>query len=218
MTAKDISTGLGIKEKMRYVEIAPGVYALLVAISDAVLTQVSGRLQVDIVGIGEVGVEEGSLSTIDHSHRMTHEGHLYGAYVKAPYSSELANNGELNIQITAIGHAVHCLWDAACGGDAELYVYAGPTTSSGATFTPSNRKSDGPAAGSAVKTGVTVSNTGAEKQYRFLTGGKGPNSVGGSTRGDNELIIVDGTTYLFRLYNRSGAPKIAHLALVFYEE
>ena len=201
MTSKDIVGGLVPGEKQRYIQVASGVWAELIAIATGIMA-----------------ASDDSLSVIDHAHRKLHEGKLFTVDTRAEHGSELANDSALNLLIATGDKETHILWAVAAGGDAELYVYESPTTAGGSPIIPTNHRIGGDASGVTITEGVTGATSGTELGYWFFPGGSGPQASGVDMRGHNEFDVPPNTAISFVLYNRAGSSQIMRLGASWYEE
>jgi hypothetical protein len=69
-----------------------------------------------------------------------HEGRAYYAYKLYPDAGKLAAGASINIAMAfASGVNAHIVYDAMCGGDAEIYLYENSVVSGGTSFTAMRR-------------------------------------------------------------------------------
>ena len=107
--------------------------------------------------------------------------------------------------------------DALLMGDAEFYIYEGPTTTGGTSFTPINRNRNYTTSSDvAMVINPTVNTTGTLIDARFLPGGVGKKSGGGDSQ-SLELVLKPLTNYLVRMTNVNGTSHAGHLILEWYE-
>lgn len=157
---------------------------------------------------------------VDVNHQRNHDGRAFFAYKIAPDSAPLAANASINIVLASPSNVFpHMTIHGLCLGDAELYVYEGPTTTGGTSFTPINRNrnyADSNPSQVAMVINPTVTSVGTELDAQIIPGGAGKKSSGG-TAGSLEYVLKPLTNYLFRLTNINGTAHAAYLTLEWYE-
>ena len=157
---------------------------------------------------------------VDVNHQRNHDGRAFFAYKIAPDSAPLAANASINIVLASPSNVFpHMTINGLCLGDAELYVYEGPTTTGGTSFTPINRNrnyADSNPSQVAMVINPTVTSVGTELDAQIIPGGAGKKSSGG-TAGSLEYVLKPLTNYLFRLTNINGTAHAAALQLEWYE-
>jgi len=156
--------------------------------------------------------------TVDVNHLRLHEGRAYYAYKLYPDASKLGAGQSINIAVAwASGITPHLIFDANCGGDAELYLYENAVVTGGTSFTAIRRnRIINTTSSSAILINPTVTSTGTELDGMFLAGGVGK-KAGGADMFTTEQILSPLTTYLFRLTNVNGTNHMAYLHLEWYE-
>lgn len=158
--------------------------------------------------------------TVDVNHQRNHDGRAFYAYKIYKDSAPLAANASIDIVLASpSGVFPHMTIDGLCLGDAELYVYEGPTTTGGTSFTPINRNrnyADSNPSQVAMVINPTVTSVGNELDAQIIPGGIGKKSAGG-TAGSLEYVLKPLTNYLFRLTNVNGTAHAAYLTLEWYE-
>lgn len=158
--------------------------------------------------------------TVDVNHQRNHDGRAFYAYKLAPDSAPLAALASIDIVLASpSGVFPHMTIDALCLGDAELYIYEGPTTTGGTAFTPINRNRNYAISNPsqiAMVINPTVTSVGTELDAQIIPGGAGKKS-GGGTAASLEYVLKPLTNYLFRLTNVNGTAHAAYLTLEWYE-
>ena len=158
--------------------------------------------------------------TVDVNHQRNHDGRAFYAYKIYPDSAPLAANASIDIVLASpSGVFPHMTIDGLCLGDAELYVYEGPTTTGGTAFTPINRNRNYAVSNPsqvAMVINPTVTSVGTELDAQIIPGGAGKKS-GGGTAASLEYVLKPLTNYLFRLTNVNGTAHAAYLTLEWYE-
>lgn len=173
---------------------------------------------VDKNGIQYLVGSDRPFPTLDVNHLRLHEGRAFYAYKLYPYSSMLAAGSSINIAVAfASGITPHIIYDANCGGDAEVYLYEGASVTGGSSFTAKSRnRTTAITSQSAILINPTVNSTGTELDAQFIAGGVGKKAGGGDAYA-SEQVFSPLTTYLFRLTNVNGTSHMAHLYLEWYE-
>ena len=157
---------------------------------------------------------------VDVNHQRNHDGRAYYAYKIAPDSAPLASAASIDIVLASpSGVFPHVTVNGMCLGDAELYIYEGPTTTGGTAFTPINRNRNYAVSNVsqvAMVINPTVTSVGTEIDAQIIPGGAGKKSGGGAA-GSLEYVLKPLTNYLFRLTNVNGTAHAASLNLEWYE-
>ena len=158
------------------------------------------------------------LITVDVNHQRNHDGRAWVAWKIYPESAKLAAGTSCNIVFAAAaGVRPHMTVEALLMGDAELYIYEGPTTTGGTPFTPVNRNRNYTTSSDvAMVINPTVNTTGTLIDAQFLPGGVGKKSGGGDAQ-SLELVLKPLTNYLVRMTNVNGTDHPGHLQLEWYE-
>ena len=169
-------------------------------------------------GVGELTGADSPMISVDVNHQRNHDGRAWAAWRLYPASAKLAAGTSCDIVLAAAaGVRPHLTVDALLMGDAELYIYEGPTTTGGTSFTPVNRNRNyATSSDVAMVINPTVNTTGTLIDAQFLPGGVGKKSGGGSVQ-SLELVLKPLTNYLFRMTNVNGTDHAGHLALEWYE-
>lgn len=177
-------------------------------------------VQKNNAGTYVVAGADAPLITVDVNHQRNHDGRAFYAYKMAPDSAPLGAGASIDIVLASpSGVFPHMTIDALCLGDAELYIYEGPSTTGGTTFTPVNRNRNYAVSNPsqiAMVINPTVTSVGTEIDAQIIAGGAGKKAGGGSA-GSLEYVLKPLTNYLFRLTNVNGTAHAAHLALEWYE-
>lgn len=173
---------------------------------------------VDKDGVSYIVSSDKPFPVVDVNHLRMHEGRGFYAYAFNPYSSMLAAGASLNIAIAfAAGKTPHLIYQANCGGDAEIFMFENAVVSGGTSFTALNRnRTSSTTSGSAILINPTVTSTGTQLHAEFIAGGVGKKAGGGDSY-VSEQVLAPLTTYLFRLTNVNGTAHMAHLYLEWYE-
>lgn len=155
---------------------------------------------------------------VDVNHLRLHEGRAYYAYKLYPYASMLPAGASVDIAMAfAAGVKAHLVYDANCGGDAEVYLYENAVVSGDTVFTAVRRnRTIATTSQSAILINPTVTNTGTLLDAQFIAGGVGKKAGGGNSFA-TEQVFSPLTTYLFRLTNVNGTAHMAHLHIEWYE-
>lgn len=173
---------------------------------------------VDKDGNSYIASSDRPFPTLDVNHLRLHEGRAFYAYSLYPYSAMLPANSSINIAVAwATGKTPHLIYNANCGGDAELYMYEGATVTGGTSLTAFNRnRTSTTTSASALLLNPTITSAGTLLEAEFIAGGVGKKAGGGDAYA-NEQVLNSLTTYLFRLTNVNGTAHMAHLYLEWYE-
>jgi hypothetical protein len=169
-------------------------------------------------GLQQVIGSDRSLPTIDVNHLRLHEGRAFYAYRMYPHATPLAAGASVDIAVAwASGKTPHIIYNAECGGDAELYLYENAVVTGGTSFTAMNRnRVINTASSSAILINPTVTSTGTLLESGIIAGGVGKKAGGGDAYA-SEQVLSSLTTYLFRLTNVNGTAHMANLYLEWYE-
>lgn len=176
------------------------------------------QVQKNNAGNYVVAGADAPLIMVDVNHQRNHDGRAWFAYKMYPTSAPLASGASIDIVLaSASGVIPHMTVDALCLGDAEFYIYEGPTATGGTPFTPINRNRNYTTSSQvAMIINPTVSSLGTQLDAQILPGGSGKKS-GGGTAATLEYVLKPLTNYLFRLTNVNGTNHAAYLALEWYE-
>jgi hypothetical protein len=164
-----------------------------------------------------VGADTG-LITAEINHHRLHEGRAFIAWNIYPDSAKLDAGASADIVLAAgPGTIPHVTIAMESSGDADFFIYEGPTTTGGTAFTPVRRNRNIAATSNvAMVTNPTVNTLGTLINRQFVTGGTGKKSSGGGA-GSLEYVLAPLTNYLFRLTNVNGTAHTALLELEWYE-
>lgn len=156
--------------------------------------------------------------SVDVNHQRNHDGRAWIAWKIYPSTSKLAAGASCDIVLaSAAGVRPHMTIDALLMGDAELYIYEGPTTTGGTAFTPVNRNRNYTTSSDvAMVINPTVTTTGTLIDAQYLAGGVGKKAGGGAAE-SLEYVFKPLTNYLIRMTNVNGTSHPGHLALEWYE-
>lgn len=158
------------------------------------------------------------LIMVDVNHQRNHDGRAWLAWKIYPASAKLPAGDSCNIVFaSAAGVRMHLTIDAVLAGDAEMYIYEGPTTTGGTPFTPVNRNRNYTTSSNvAMVINPTVNTTGTLIDAQFLAGGVGK-KAGGGGGSSLEYVLKPLTNYLVRMTNVNGTDHAGHLQLEWYE-
>lgn len=158
-----------------------------------------------------------ALNIIEWEHHMVHKGQAYTASI---YSSQVANNGYLDVRITGVKKDCHVKVSYTSEGKAFFKTYSGTTYSNdGTTVTPFNRcLCSTNVAKTLIRKAPTVNVLGTLRLEEFVgSGGAAVARAGGTGGGQLETIINPGYDLLLRLQNVSGNASDLQITLNFYE-
>ena len=178
-----------------------------------------------------------SLQIIDYEHHEVHAGSAF----HVSYSVTTANSDDdvTGIMFTTPDSTkwLHMIATFSCGSAAEAIILEAPTLAdagdgSDKVVLNRNRNStttslvqsleDTPTVGSVTTmnetewTAVGVSG-GTELSHEYLAGGTGPRAAGGISRGTQEWILKQNTTYVFYLQNTGASANPHSISLDWYE-
>lgn len=151
----------------------------------------------------------------EHSH--VHAGRMFTA---GYYAASIANNASIELLIQVGANPLHLVPRVACGGDATLRMFVGPTFSpAGTAVQVSNHLGSSSNVSTATITHTpTVTVDGSQFDgIWFLPGGTGGNAQGGFAGFDTEVVLTASTNYLLRLTNISGNTNPGMINVQFYE-
>jgi hypothetical protein len=197
-------------DRIRYQEIAPGIFAKVGA---SVITGGSGANEADVDVTG-------SLVTIDLVHHEIHEGETFSISYKSPDGAAIADDGTIIFFLTTGLLEAHLIAEGAGGGDAEIELGEGATIGAGGTaMTPVNRHRNMTTISTvAVRRDAAVTGAGTIIENKFIPGGTGGVSVGGIAGQREEWVLASSTIYMLRLTNRAGNAQPMSLEAIWYEE
>lgn len=212
------SQSLEPDDRVLWVEISEGVYAL--AVASVIISGAPGGDGDTTVNIEPALTDEitGATVTIPVVHHEVHEGETFTASLFS-----LANpNGAmialmLRTQTTRYGHLT---FTVAAGGDAQVRLHENPAVSSaGLTFTARNMKRTSPISGAQIVPSGNPTYTDGTILTNFLVpGGSGGNSQGGVVRQDTEWILALNTDYVIELTNIAVGNQPLSITVSWYEE
>lgn len=173
---------------------------------------------VDKDGVSYIASSDKAFPVIDVNHLRLHEGRAFYAYKLYPDAAKLVAGASIDIAIAwASGIKPHLVYDANCGGDAEIYLYENAVVTGGTALSSFARnRTVATTSASAILLNPTVTSTGTLLEAEFIAGGTGKKS-GGGIAGTTEQVLSPLTTYLFRLTNVNGTDHMAYLHLEWYE-
>lgn len=173
---------------------------------------------VDKDGVSYIVSSDKAFPVIDVNHLRLHEGRAFYAYKLYPDAAKLAAGASIDIAIAwASGIKPHLVYDANCGGDAEIFLYENAVVTGGTALSSFARnRTVATTSASAILLNPTVTSVGTLLEAEFIAGGTGKKS-GGGIAGTAEQILAPLTTYLFRLTNVNGTDHMAYLHLEWYE-
>ena len=198
-------------DRVLWVEISPGVYALATA---AVISSETGSV------IAEIDEITSALVTIPVIHRKVHEGVMFSVSYKAPDAVPIADNGTIIFMLTVGAREVDVVAQIAAGGDAQLELGEGATfDDDGTAMVEYNRRrvSTTTATVEAVRD-PTLTLAGTILDDMFIPGGTGGNSIGSVGGQRIEWALAPGIIYMIRATNRAGNAQPMSLEAVWYEK
>lgn len=152
-----------------------------------------------------------------------HKAHSGDSYVVDHYTADgapLADDASLELWLSVgAGCYPHLVWSSWAEGLAQVYIYEAPTVSAeGTPITPTQRnRNSANASAVTVKHTPTVTGTGTALRSGVNIGaGSGGQSEHERARGQQEMLLKPGTTYLLRLTARANNIH-AGLTLNWYE-
>ena len=154
-----------------------------------------------------------ALLVLDHMHHQVHEGNLHQF---STLSTALADAGTIDLIWYTGATPAHASFDAACGCNARLDLFEGPTatTQTSGTLRCRNRV-DGDGGALSTLTVVSVmASDGTFLAAQVMTTGSGLNWGSSYPR---EWVFAANTKYLIRLTNLGGVAQLAALTVGAYE-
>jgi hypothetical protein len=183
------------------------------------------RIGVSVAGSGGRANDEVSQKPIFiiYEHHEVHEGNTFEASQKTADDSPLGDNNSYDMLLVTGNQAdAHLTFEGACGGDADLFLYENTVvTDNGTKLKVQNMRRS--LHGVNINTvqayeTPTITNVGDELSVRFMPGGAGPQSVGGTGRTGTEWMLKSETYYLIRVTNRGGQGQPASIFAQWYEK
>lgn len=166
----------------------------------------------------------GAPKFITNEHSMIHSGVMFYAYVKADITAGSTLKLTFTTPAVASGKYVHFRPSLlSCSAD-KLFMTMSrtPTSVSGGTAVTAYNRSDisTNTALSAIKTGVTLTESAVIVDSTFIGGGTGTGGTrsGSETGEQNEVVLKQETVYSITLANGSSATNTIFLKLLWYEE
>jgi len=160
----------------------------------------------------------GALSTITWPTQNIHEGTMYQASYKTAEGADLADNADMFISMTTRDeYPSFMAFGVSLGGTNEVKLYEGAAGVSGTLLDNQNMNRfvhyvDSPSTPAVVQNVISVTATGTlihESLLVWSVGGGG-GAAGDLSRVNVEWVLHTGTTYLFRVVNRSGGAQPDH--------
>lgn len=160
-----------------------------------------------------------ALTVITYEHHEVHDGNMFSLNA---LNDALADDGTLEIVLTIPEGKVesHLIYEMENNGAANLLISEDPTGITGGTSkTPlnDNRTSSKASVNSAVVDPTSITDDGLTLREWIRGLGVGVNKTPGLTRGERELVLKPGSSYLFRVTNISGGVTEASINLIWYE-
>lgn len=154
-----------------------------------------------------------ALLVMDHVHHQIHEGALYQF---STLSTALADAGTIDLIWYTGAKPAHASMEAACGCNARLDLFEGPTatTQTSGTLRCRNRVDGDGGAASTLSVVSVMASDGTFLDTRVMTTGSGLTSSGAYRR---EWVFKPSTKYLIRLTNLGGTAQLAGLTVEAYE-
>ena len=204
----------------------------------SVETRMNGRYgganDFDAVGIDSA---TNAMNVIEYEHHEIHAGSAF--HVGYSVTTASSDDDVTAIMFTTPNTAkwIHIIATFTCSSAAEAILLEAPTLAdsgdgSDKAVLNRNRNSsvtstvqsleDTPTVGSVTTmteaewTQVGVS-AGTELEHEYLAGGEGPKALGGTTRGAQEWVLKQNTTYIFYLQNTGASANAHSISLDWYE-
>ena len=157
-----------------------------------------------------------ALLAMDHVHHQIHEGNLYHF---STLSTALANAGTIDLIWYTGATPAHLAFDGACGCDARMDFFEGPTatTQSVRTLRCLNRVVGDGGASSTLTVVSVMASDGTHLQTLVMTTGSGLGSSGRGVGPRHEWVCAPSTKYLIRLTNLGGVANLAAVTVEAYE-
>jgi hypothetical protein len=193
-----------------------------------------GANDFDAVGIDSA---TNAMNVIEYEHHEIHAGSAF--HVGYSVTTASSDDDVTAIMFTTPNTAkwIHIIATFTCSSAAEAILLEAPTLAdsgdgSDKAVLNRNRNSsvtstvqsleDTPTVGSVTTmteaewTQVGVS-AGTELEHEYLAGGEGPKALGGTTRGAQEWVLKQNTTYIFYLQNTGASANAHSISLDWYE-
>jgi len=167
-------------------------------------------------GGSELAGSDRPLITITTPHLRIHEGVSFGADY---YLSSLADDAVLDIVVVVGSKSAHAVPSWSVGGDCEARWFKNTTITSGTEIPSFNRAdySGTPAETKVYRIPVDLVDGDEQSSGGYIPGGSGPLAAGGQRGFDREVVLKAGSTYLFRVINRSGGAIMLSFDMDWYE-
>ena len=135
---------------------------------------------VDKDGVSYIVSSDKAFPVIDINHLRLHEGRAFYAYKLYPDAAKLAAGASIDIAIAwATGIKPHLVYDANCGGDAEIFLYENAVVTGGTALSSFARnRTVATTSASAILLNPTVTSVGTLLEAEFIAGGTGKKSGG----------------------------------------
>jgi len=181
-------------------------------------TQLVALTQKDKDGNQLLNGSDAPVIVVDVNHQRLHEGRAFFASHIINNGSTLPNGSSINFVFAAgPGTTMHLTYGGACGGDAEILLYEGTTSTGGTSYTPLKRnRTSSTISNVAMVLNPTVNTTGTLIYSDLIIGG-GKTKTGGGDTTSLEFVLLPLTNYMVRLTNTSGSNQVAVLTLEWYE-
>jgi hypothetical protein len=157
-----------------------------------------------------------SLTTIDYEHHEIHAGSSY----TTNRTNDVGSEGTLIVAIRTPNTTkwLHLFYDVSVEGESLLRLCESPTIATGTALAIYNRDRNSTGTSQALASyGGTVTSVGTViRTYHMGTGDKF-GAGGASTRGTNEFILKQNTTYMLLVNNLSGGSSYTSTKLDWYE-
>lgn len=190
---------LPIATQLRYKDMGDGTYALVsVAIIESAVADGTPRAYL-------VDSDQGALVVISEYEHNVHQSTRFKASYVRPHGGELANDASQDFLVKIGAIDAHMRVKLSEGGNCELLIYEGPTTTANGVavnIRSKNRVILGTPL-TADYRDPTVGAVGTELLHWFTMGGGKKGGTGGDW-GDTHWVFEANTNYLIRVTNRSG--------------
>jgi len=159
------------------------------------------------------------LVVVDSLEYSVHRGHRFKISYLVEHGSELGNDAVLNVLVKVGSKHVHAVPRLAAGGDCDLLMYTGTTTSNDGTpiGVVAKNQADERSSNVTAFSAPTITADGSLLWSQFVPGGSGPQAAGGDWS-EAQWILKCNTYYLFRMTNRSGGVIQLSFSIGWMEE
>lgn len=152
--------------------------------------------------------------SIAWEHHRVHLGKMWRASKRF---EAVADDASADIVIVVGLVPLHAIFNFSAGGDANQFLYEGPTHNSASAVNVRNASRPVGDSGAPSAFSPTVTVVGDELHTTLVPGGSAGVAQGSAGKRENEWILSPSTDYLFRLTNKAGQAKDMSWDIDFYE-